>query len=66
MIPSNFAYRKLTYLSLKNIISPRKVVMASKVKSGPQVFGSAGPFDSVVSFISVDSLWSFVGVRRWS
>lgn len=57
MIPNYFTFIKLTYLSLKNIISPRKVVTASKVKSGPQVFGSAGSFDSVGSFISVDSVW---------
>lgn len=53
-----FYFQKLTYLSLKNIISPRKVVTASKVKLELQLFGSTGSFDSVGSFISVDSLWS--------
>lgn len=48
-----FTFSKLTYLSLKNIISPQKVVPASKVKSGPQVLGSAGSVDSVESFTSV-------------
>lgn len=58
IISSCFAFRKLTYLSLKNTISPRKVVTASKVKLRPQVFVSAGSFGSVVSSISADSLWS--------
>lgn len=31
---------------------------ASKVKSGPQEFGSTGSFDSVGSFISAESFWS--------
>lgn len=53
-----FYFQELTYFSLKNIISPRRVVTAWKVKLELQLSGSAGSCDSVGSFISVDSLWS--------
>lgn len=36
--------REWVYLPLKNITSLRKVVIASKVKSGSQAWGTVGPF----------------------
>lgn len=41
--------RELAYLSLKKIISPRKVVTASKVNSGLHAFGTAGSLGPVGS-----------------
>lgn len=37
------------YLPLKNIISPRKVVMASNVKLGSQTCGVVGPVGCTAS-----------------
>ena len=37
-------WREWVYLPLKNITSLRKVVIASKVKSGSQAWGRVGPF----------------------